>query len=836
MKRTLIGAWVQLVCLLCVFCVSGLQAQQPVAAAPQAPSGTVQLPPELVPTLPVPRLVKFSGVAKDELSKPRTGTVGITFAIYKEQEGGAALWLETQNVELDEQGHYTVLLGTTKSEGLPLELFAAGEPRWLGVQVNLPREVEQPRVLLVSVPYALKAADAETLGGKPLSSFVLATPPSAGGAGAGKAPNLVASTTAVGAATIGGGGTQNFVAKFDPTGTNVVNSQIFDDGTNVGIGTASPARSLHIRSANPTIRLEDTALPNSFWELHQSAFFLDTFGFVRYESGKAVEGKSFVVTNAGNLGVGTGTPQRKLHIKSSAPIIRLEDTSPSIPPNTFWELQQSAFFVDTFGFVRYESGAAVANKSFVMSSAGNFGIGITAPAQKLSVAGVIQSTTGGFKFPDSTVQTTASLGGSVSSVGSGLGLTGGPITSSGTLAINTAVVPQLGVINTFTTDQNIVGNLNLTAATSTISAFGGTFVGSGGGVAGKDTSIGGIGVFGNASNPTGPGVGVFGVSPADNAAGVIGKATSLTGLTSGLVALAASTGAVAAFAHATATTGNTFAVQGIADSIAGIGVYGNATATSGTTAGVQGNSASLSGVGGYFTNSAGGFMLAAVDSGGKPILAADPNGAYVHTAVFASNNDATGTVLNELVKYTSADTVSVTGAGDPGGAIGIVVSGAGTAGTAVVAYFGEAHCAFDNTTVVADYFQISPTVAGQCHDAGPAYPANGRQVLGRVTKITSVPPKVFLFGGEETRPGGVYNISGALQSGHVVTGSVTLSSGTATVTLSGAAAFTSSTSYVCVATPTTATATVTVSQTSGTSFTLNSATLAAGVNFTCTGN
>ena len=40
--------------------------------------------------------------------------------------------------------------------------------------MNLPGEVEQPRVLLVSVPYALKAADADTLGGLPASAFVLA--------------------------------------------------------------------------------------------------------------------------------------------------------------------------------------------------------------------------------------------------------------------------------------------------------------------------------------------------------------------------------------------------------------------------------------------------------------------------------------------------------------------------------------------------------------------------------------------------------------------------------------------------------------------------------------
>ncbi|TSD02974.1 MAG: hypothetical protein Athens071416_365 [Parcubacteria group bacterium Athens0714_16] len=42
---------------------------------------------------------------------------------------------------------------------------------------------------------------------------------------------------------------------------------------------------------------------------------------------------------------------------------------------------------------------------------GNVGIGTTAPGEKLSVAGVIESTTGGFKFPDGTTQITASTGG-----------------------------------------------------------------------------------------------------------------------------------------------------------------------------------------------------------------------------------------------------------------------------------------------------------------------------------------------------------------------------------------------------------------------------------------
>ncbi|HEY1659826.1 MAG TPA: DNRLRE domain-containing protein [Candidatus Sulfotelmatobacter sp.] len=81
------------------------------------------------------------------------------------------------------------------------------------------------------------------------------------------------------------------------------------------------------------------------------------------------------------------------------------------------------------------------------------GIGTTAPAFPLDVNGVIRSSTGGFMFPDGSVQTKAASGGvgngTVTSVGSGLGLTGGPITNSGTLTIDTSVVPLLATSNTF---------------------------------------------------------------------------------------------------------------------------------------------------------------------------------------------------------------------------------------------------------------------------------------------------------------------------------------------------------------------------------------------------
>jgi hypothetical protein len=119
-------------------------------------------------------LINYNGVLTGADGRASIGVKGVTFLLYREQEGGAPLWVETQNVQPDKTGHYTVMLGSTKSAGLPSDIFVAGEARWLGVQIA--GHAEQPRVLLVAVPYALKAGDAETIGGLPPSAFVLAAP------------------------------------------------------------------------------------------------------------------------------------------------------------------------------------------------------------------------------------------------------------------------------------------------------------------------------------------------------------------------------------------------------------------------------------------------------------------------------------------------------------------------------------------------------------------------------------------------------------------------------------------------------------------------------------
>jgi len=177
----------------------------------------------------LPRLVRFGGTAKDLNGNPLIGVVGITFALYSEQTGGAPLWLETQNVTADGTGHYAVLLGSTKPEGLPAELFTTEQARWVGVQIS--GQAEQPRVLLVSAPYALKAGDAETIGGLPPSAFVLAARfsslPSSPGAGSGSGSATTSSSPSaaplVSSDVTSTGGTLNTIPLFTAA-TNIQNS------------------------------------------------------------------------------------------------------------------------------------------------------------------------------------------------------------------------------------------------------------------------------------------------------------------------------------------------------------------------------------------------------------------------------------------------------------------------------------------------------------------------------------------------------------------------------------------------------------------------------------
>lgn len=219
------------------------------------------------PTTSVPNLIRYSASLKDGqgAALPANTAVGVTFAIYNQQDGGAPIWQETQNVTPDANGQYTVLLGTTTSSGLPNDLFSQQEQRWLGIQLQ--GEAEQQRVMMVSVPYAFKAHEAETLGGLPASAFMKA-PPTDGSGGntyinsTGSATQTASTTGSAGNTTKSGVGIDtvvncttaknNYLPIFTaaaPPNITICNSVIYQAGSNIGIGTTTPVATLDVNGA-----------------------------------------------------------------------------------------------------------------------------------------------------------------------------------------------------------------------------------------------------------------------------------------------------------------------------------------------------------------------------------------------------------------------------------------------------------------------------------------------------------------------------------------------------------------------------------------------------------
>jgi hypothetical protein len=242
----------------------------------------------------VPRLVNFSGRAADPQGRPIQGITGVTFAIYRDEEGGAPLWTETQNVQADAKGNYSVQLGATTPEGLALDLFTSGDARWLGVRVN--GGDERSRVLLLSVPYALKAADAETIGGLPPSAFIRSDVaegaradqmPTRSKPGATKAQDSQAN------ADVTGKGVVNFIPMWDTT-SDIVDSLIFQKSSSIGINTKTPAATLDV-NGKADVRDTLTLFPkgtDSTLAVNGTAFKVDSTGKITFVSGQTFPGKS----------------------------------------------------------------------------------------------------------------------------------------------------------------------------------------------------------------------------------------------------------------------------------------------------------------------------------------------------------------------------------------------------------------------------------------------------------------------------------------------------------------------------------------------------------------
>jgi hypothetical protein len=385
MTSKYLGLRLSLIAAVCSLPVAGL-AQQ--TAAARASTSTI------TNDTVVPKLVNYSGTLTDLNGKPLTSLAGVTFLLYKDSQGGAPLWMETQNVQPDKSGHYSVMLGSTTAQGLPEDVFVSGEARWLGAQVE--GQNEQPRVLLVAVPYALKAHDAETIGGFPPSAFMLAPQTNSSISPVSAAETATSSTGAPPPnPAVTGVGTANYIPLWDTT-SDIVKSVLFQSGSGttakVGINTTTPATALDVKGAG-TIR---------------GVFNLPAISTATATKGSNSQPLSLVASSFNS------------------------SSSTAVNQDFNWQSEP------------------VGNNTTTPSASLNllFGAGATKPAEtglKIASNGLITFATG---------QTFPGTGtGTVTSVGSGAGLTGGPITGSGALSIASA-----GVTNAMLQNSSLTVN------------------------------------------------------------------------------------------------------------------------------------------------------------------------------------------------------------------------------------------------------------------------------------------------------------------------------------------------------------------------------------------
>src|SRR5579859_667515 len=376
------------------------------AAGPQANSQAI-----------VPRLIKFSGVLRDILGHPMTGPLDVTFALYDKEAGGDPLWYETQTVQADQLGRYTALVGAMHTDGLPVELFTSGEAHWLGIQVGHEQEL-QPRVLLVSVPYALKAGDAETLGGKPASAYMLSDSQSTGTSGSG--PTSIVGTVQAGGSgkklaktsagplttvtpcssvTSDGGAVANQIALYTSACALGEDAGLVDVGGDVGIGTATPNSKITIAAdgnagiynGSTQFAIQGVGNPNQVLLIGYDT--TNNKGYIQPANQGVAYEPLLLNPNGGDVGIGTATPNSKITIAADGNAGAYNGSTQFAIQGVGNPNQMLVIGYDTTnnkGYIQPANQGVAYEPLLLNPNGGNVGIGTTTPAATLEVNGTAQ--------------------------------------------------------------------------------------------------------------------------------------------------------------------------------------------------------------------------------------------------------------------------------------------------------------------------------------------------------------------------------------------------------------------------------------------------------------
>jgi len=615
-------------------CAVGLEAQQTQANTP---------------VTTVPRLIRITNSFRPVDGSPISPVESVTLSVYKDEQGGTPLWQETQNVAVGAAGRYSALMGSTLPDGMPLDLFASEEPRWLGVRFNRPGESEQPRVLLVSVPYALKASDADTLGGRPASAYLLDPNAVVSGSGSNGSGSGTASASGAARAAIAGKtlqprtvtGDMNYLPYFTDSSNDLGDSLVYQTNGRIGLNTTSPFDFLHVRFTNTNGAFTGYAVQNLgntatsysgmlFFDQNGALGQFQGFNNVTHEyriNNIATSGSinfmlgsvsKFLVAPSGNIGIGNTSPAFAVDVagtvNASNPVstgsangVQGTSNSPNgAGVNGFNSVTSSGFPVGVEGSVNGTVGAGVSGNASQAGAAGVTGYNSATTGYAVGVQGGTASSNG------AGVQGNASVAGASGVNGFNSATTGYAVGVSGGTASNNGA--------------GVSGNSNRAGVFGTV-GFNSATSGYAVGTEGASSSPGGVGLLGvdwNCSGGTGcllvPGIGLqlqtattgtliqgqSGAAGANNGTAVTVFTVDGQGNANfaGTVTSAGSTqtttsivGGNALSATNNASSGFSIGVKGASSSTGGVGVYGINTASSGFAIGVQGTTNSPNGGG-----------------------------------------------------------------------------------------------------------------------------------------------------------------------------------------------------------------------------------------------